>query len=114
MLKETIKAIDMGLLMGNAFRNELTKTASLLCKILQQYYIGTQIIEVMCFRSKNNSYVLFLESPALVYNENELNDNSYTLRRIGDHVPTLNQPSLETFLRDFLKPKVPVKITGNV
>lgn len=36
MLKKTIKAIDMGLLMGNAFRNELTVAASLLCKALQQ------------------------------------------------------------------------------
>lgn len=42
-LKNTIKAIDMGLLMGNVFRKELTIAASLLCKTLQQYYIGIQI-----------------------------------------------------------------------
>lgn len=27
-------------------------------------------------------------------------------------VPTSEQPSLETFYRDYLKPKIPVKITG--
>lgn len=39
-LKTIIKAIDMGLLMGNEFRNELTKAASLLCKALQYYSLG--------------------------------------------------------------------------
>lgn len=39
-LRQTIQAIDMGLLMGNAFRNELSKAASLLCKILQQESVG--------------------------------------------------------------------------
>jgi len=43
MLKNTIKAIDMGLLMGNEFRNELTVAASLLCKALQQNYSGIKI-----------------------------------------------------------------------
>lgn len=43
MLKKTIKAIDMGLLMGNAFRNELTIAASLLCKALQHTFLGIQI-----------------------------------------------------------------------
>jgi len=43
MLKNTIKAIDMGLLMGNEFRNELTVAASLLCKALQQNISGIQI-----------------------------------------------------------------------
>lgn len=33
---------------------------------------------------------------------------------IDDYVPTVHQPSLETFLRDFLRPQVPVKITGKV
>lgn len=40
MLKKAINAVDMGLLMGNEFRNELTKTASLLCKTLQANYVG--------------------------------------------------------------------------
>jgi len=40
MLKKTIKAIDMGLLMGNEFKNELTKAASLLCKSLQHCSSG--------------------------------------------------------------------------
>jgi len=40
MLKKAIKAIDMGLLMGNEFREELTKAASLLCKSLQHYSYG--------------------------------------------------------------------------
>lgn len=39
-LKKAIRAIDMGLLMGNEFRSELTKTASLLCKALKHDYIG--------------------------------------------------------------------------
>jgi len=43
MLKKTIKAIDMGLLMGNAFRNELTVAASLLCKALHQTIPGIKI-----------------------------------------------------------------------
>jgi len=43
-----------------------------------------------------------------------LNDNNFELHRIGDSVPILHQPSLETFLRDFLKPQLPVKITGKV
>jgi len=43
MLKKTIKAIDMGLLMGNSFRNELTVAASLLCKALQQTFSGIKI-----------------------------------------------------------------------
>lgn len=47
-------------------------------------------------------------------NENKLNDNNYTHHIIGDYVPVLNQPSLETFSRDFLNPKLPVKITGEV
>jgi len=40
LLKQTIQAVDMGLLMGNAFRNELSKTASLLCKVLHQNSAG--------------------------------------------------------------------------
>lgn len=58
--------------------------------------------------------VLCLDSPVIVCNIDESNDNKCALRRIGDHVPTLNQPSLETFLRDFLKPQLPLKITGRV
>jgi len=42
-LKKTVKAIDMGLLMGNAFRNELSMAASLLCKALQQTFSGIKI-----------------------------------------------------------------------
>lgn len=44
MLKKAINAVDMGLLMGNEFRKELTKTASLLCTTLQENYIGRYII----------------------------------------------------------------------
>lgn len=40
ILKLTIQTIDMGLLMGNEFRDELSKAASLLCKVLQQDLIG--------------------------------------------------------------------------
>jgi len=49
-----------------------------------------------------------------VCNIDESNDNNCALHRIGDQVPTLHQPSLETFLRDFLKQQLPVKITGRV
>ncbi|XP_027848509.2 bifunctional peptidase and arginyl-hydroxylase JMJD5 isoform X1 [Aphis gossypii] len=93
MLKKTIKAIDMGLLMGNAFRNELTIAASLLCKALQQ---------------------TFVEVPVKLCDYSKSNNNSYAFHRIGDHVPILHQPSLETFLRDYLKSKKPIKITGNM
>ncbi|VVC33352.1 JmjC domain [Cinara cedri] len=93
-LKKTIKAIDMGLLMGNSFKNELTQAATLLCKALQLY----------------NS----VSPAALVCNDNKSNDNNCTLDRTGDHILTIHQPSLETFLRDFLQPKIPVKITGNM
>jgi len=44
--------------------------------------------------------------------DNRETDGRCAFRRNGDHVPTLHQPSLETFLRDFLKSKIPVKITG--
>lgn len=43
-----------------------------------------------------------------------LQSNNSILHGIDDHAPTLHQPSLETFLRDFLRPQVPVKITGKV
>ncbi|XP_015379377.1 PREDICTED: lysine-specific demethylase 8 [Diuraphis noxia] len=92
MLKNTIKAIDMGLLMGNEFRNELTVAASLLCKALKQN----------CF-----------EVPVKLC-DNGVSDSNCALHKNGDHVPTLHQPSLETFLRDFLKSKTPVKITGHM
>lgn len=93
ILKKTIKAIDMGLLMGNAFRNELTIAASLLCKALQQ---------------------TFVEVPVKLCDNSKSNNNSCAFHRIGDHVPILHQPSLETFLRDYLKSKKPIKITGNM
>uniref|UniRef100_A0A2S2PPD3 JmjC domain-containing protein 5 n=1 Tax=Schizaphis graminum TaxID=13262 RepID=A0A2S2PPD3_SCHGA len=92
MLKKAIKAIDMGLLMGNAFRNELTIAASLLCKALQQNFLEVPV--KLCDNSRSN--------------------NSCAFHKIGDHVPTLHQPSLETFLRDYLKSKKPIKITGNM
>lgn len=112
ILKKTIKAIDMGLLMGNEFRNELTKAASLLCKILQQYSIGITIKEI-CLSNKINIF-LCIESPVLLCNNAKANSKNCTLHRTGDRVATLHQPSLETFLRDFLKPQLPVKITGKV
>lgn len=43
-----------------------------------------------------------------------LQSSNSILNGIDDYVPTLHQPSLETFLRDFLRPQVPVKITGKV
>lgn len=49
-----------------------------------------------------------------MYNNNTLNDNNCILDKTGDPIPTLYQPSLETFLRDFLKPQLPVKITGKI
>jgi len=55
--------------------------------------------------------LFFLEVPVKFY-DNKESDSSCVLHRNGDHVPTLHQPSLETFLRDFLKSKIPVKITG--
>lgn len=92
MLKKTIKAIDMGLLMGNEFRNELTVAASLLCKALHQTF--SEVPVKLC--------------------DNRESFNSCEFRKNGNHVLTLHQPSLETFLRDFLKSKTPVKITGNM
>lgn len=112
MLKKTIKAIDMGLLMGNEFRNELTKAASLLCKTLQQYSIGITIKKI--YLSNKIKMILFIESPVFLCNNNKSNSENCKLHRTGDHVPTLHQPSLETFLRDFFKPQLPVKITGKV
>lgn len=111
MLKNAIKAIDMGLLMGNEFRNELTKAASLLCKTLQQYSIGIKI-KVIYLSNKINMY-LCIDSPLLLCYDKS-NSKNCKLYRTGDHVPTLHQPSLETFLRDFFKPQLPVKITGKV
>lgn len=53
---------------------------------------------------------LCLEFPLVVYN----NDKSICKHHniIGDCILTLHQPTLETFLRDFLKPQIPIKITG--
>lgn len=110
MLKKAINVVDMGLLMGNEFRNELTKTASLLCKTLQKNYIGIQYLK-MCLFTYSKMF-LFLDSPALIYKNSNLNDINHTFDKIGNYVPTIHQPSLETFLRDFLKPKLPVKISG--
>lgn len=57
---------------------------------------------------------LCLESPSLICKTSKLDDTKCTHHIIGDNVPKINQPSLETFSRDFLKPKIPVKITGRV
>lgn len=43
-----------------------------------------------------------------------LQSSNSILNGIDDYVPIIHQPSLETFLRDFLRPQVPVKITGKV
>lgn len=71
----------------------------------------------MGFYNKNNT-ILCVELPKLVCSIEKCKDdvqvNHRTFHRIGDKVPISHQPSLETFLRDFLTPQLPVKITGNV
>lgn len=57
-------------------------------------------------------HVVFLEVPVKSCDNSKSNNNSCAFHRIGDHVPILHQPSLETFLRDYLKSKKPIKITG--
>ncbi|XP_050428165.1 bifunctional peptidase and arginyl-hydroxylase JMJD5-like isoform X2 [Adelges cooleyi] len=93
VIKKAIKAIDMGLLMGNEFREELTKAATFLCNALQ-----------------TNLNVL---EPQAVIN-NKCPSNNDILHQIGKEIPIINIPSLETFFRDYFKPKLPVKITGGM
>lgn len=57
---------------------------------------------------------MFIESPVSICNKYKSNENNCALHRTGVQVPTLHQPSLETFLRDFLKPQLPLKITGKI
>lgn len=57
---------------------------------------------------------MIIESPVSICKNYESNESNCILHRTGDYVPTLYQPSLETFLRDFLKPQLPLKITGKI
>ncbi|XP_050531961.1 bifunctional peptidase and arginyl-hydroxylase JMJD5 [Daktulosphaira vitifoliae] len=91
-IKKAIKAVDMGLLMGNSFRDELTEAATFLCKILQP---NTNFIKDQ------------IEIPKHLNDECILGHFDKIMS-----ISTSEQPSLETFYRDYLKLKIPVKITG--
>ncbi|XP_046686991.1 bifunctional peptidase and arginyl-hydroxylase JMJD5-like [Homalodisca vitripennis] len=89
-LKQAVKTADLGLLLGNSHRDQLTSAAKVLSEAINQAEpkLGSSVHET-------------LQSSDIPH-----------LQVVTDPIVELHSPSLETFSSQHFYPRVPVKITG--